>query len=73
MICLAGPVVASQRVIVVVRVHVPGKLELTEIAQAMNGSCPALCASQHREQHCGENGDDSDNDEQFNEREPPRS
>ena len=62
--------VGRQSVVVIIRVHEPAKLQLPVVAQARDLLAFGLGVAKRRQKQRGQNRDDSDNDEQFDEREP---
>ena len=65
-------IIQHESVVVVVRVHMPGQLELAEVVDAIDGLRPGFPSTQDWQQQAGENGNDGDDDEQFDEGEGAR-
>jgi hypothetical protein len=59
--------VGREYVAVVIDVDFDGDAELVEVADASGQVCLLLAAPERREQHSGENPDDSDDHQQLNE------
>src|SRR5436190_15703618 len=61
--------VGRQTVVVIILVHEPAQLQLAVVAQASNLLAFGLGVAERRQKQRGQNRDDSNNDEQFDERE----
>ena len=64
-ICSMPYLVRRQKLVVVVGIHGPGKLELPEVIHAGNRLCFRFRSGQSGQKHPGENGDDGDDHQQF--------
>ena len=53
--------------VIVIHVHDEGNSKLTKVVDAGNAASGLFCATQSREHHPRENGDDGDDDQKFDE------